>query len=70
MSDIEMLETQVRTLEKDLRLAQQTLKDQYAMAALTGIMGNSTAWSLSLRQAVESAFDVAEVAMEVRKCRL
>jgi len=68
MTDIQMLETQVRTLEKDLRLARQTLRDQFAMAALTGILAKDGLHPDYVHDLAKAAFDVANVALEVRKC--
>ncbi|WP_306602510.1 hypothetical protein [Azonexus sp.] len=70
MNDIEWLEARIRTLEKDLRLAQQTLRDQFAMAALPGILayhgvGNDKA---GLDAALQMAYAYAAVALEVREC--
>lgn len=38
MSEIEALQTQVRCLENECRQLRQTLRDQFAMAALTGLV--------------------------------
>jgi hypothetical protein len=45
-----------------LRTAQPTLRDQFAMAALTGLVGNFT----TVTEAVTVAFYVADKMMEVR----
>lgn len=38
--DADILETQVRRLEHDLRASRATLRDEFAMAALTGLLAN------------------------------
>ena len=68
MTDNEFLEAKVRGLEATVRQANQTLLDQFAMAALTGMLAKHDLHPDYIESTVKAAFDVADVALEVRKC--
>lgn len=61
--DTLVLEAQNRSLENELRAARKALRDDYAQAALTGLL----AYGYSPRDlVVEEAFRVADRALEER----
>lgn len=71
MSDNEdILATQVRTLQNELRAARQALRDQFAMAALTGYlasfepMGEPSEYASSI---AKDCYQLADAMMEARK---
>ncbi len=68
MNDIEFLEAKVRGLEATVRMLQKTLRDEFAKAALTGMLANHGLHPDYVENTVKAAFEVADVAMEVRKC--
>jgi hypothetical protein len=63
-SDADFYRSQVASLERALRALANTTRDEYARAALTGLL----AYGYSPRElVVEEAFKIADVAMEQRK---
>jgi hypothetical protein len=61
--EIEVAEMKQRHAERELRNLKQTIRDDYARAALTGLL----AYGYSPRElVVEEAFKIADVAMERR----
>lgn len=70
MSDDSIFEIQVRGLEKELATARKTLRDQFAMAALTGYLASfepmeePTEYSSSIAM---DAYRLADAMMEARE---
>lgn len=61
--DISFFESQIRSLENELRQSRQTMRDEYARAALQGLI----AYGYSPREAVvDEAFKIADIAMKAR----
>lgn len=70
MSDEAIYEVQVRGLEKELAASRQTLRDQFAMAALTGHLASFGAMDDPSEYASSIAIDcyhLADAMMEARK---
>lgn len=64
MTDLEFREAQVAGLERAMKAATATMRDDYARAALQGLL----AYGYSPRElVVEEAFKIADLAMEARK---
>lgn len=70
MSDDSIFEVQVRSLEKELAAARKTLRDQFAMAALTGCLASFGEMDDPSEYASSIAMDaylLADAMMEVRE---
>lgn len=70
MSDEAIYEVQVRGLEKELAAARQTLRDQFALAALTGCLASFGEMDDPSEYASSIAIDcyrLADAMMEARK---
>lgn len=70
MDDIDMLECQVRNQERELAAARETLRDQFAMAALTGYLASFEPMDEPSEYASSIAIDcyrLADAMMEARK---
>lgn len=72
--DDDILENQVRFLERELAAARETLRDRFAMAALTGLLAKhgDAGWCengevTSIPGAAETMFEYADAMMEARK---
>ena len=64
MTDLEFREAQVAGLERALRATTNSVRDDYARAALQGLL----AYGYSPRElVVEEAFKIADLALEARK---
>ena len=64
MTDLEFREAQVDGLERALRAMTASVRDDYARAALTGLL----AYGYSQRELViDEAFKIADLALEARK---
>jgi len=61
--EIHNLECQVRALEHQLAEANKRLIDDYAKAAITGLL----AYGFKAEQAVDRAFNIANLCLEKRK---
>ena len=68
-SDTDMLECQVRYLERELAAARETLRDRFAMAALTGALANCemTAPACYAKSIAEDCYIIADAMQEARK---
>jgi len=70
MSDEDIYERQVRVLEKELAASRETLRDRFAMAALTGYLASFEPTEEPSEYASSIAIDcfrLADVMMEVRE---
>lgn len=74
MSDDSIYEVQVRGLEKELAAARKALRDQFAMAALTGLLAKhgDAGWCesgevTSIPGAAETVYEYADAMLEARK---
>lgn len=67
--DDDILENQVRFLERELAAARETLRDRFAMAALTGVVSSGLFSSLTLLEArpAKLSYILADAMMEARK---
>lgn len=68
--DTDMLECQVRNLERELAASRETLRDRFAMAALTGYLASFEPTEEPSEYATSIALDcyrLADVMMEVRE---
>ena len=66
-TDTDMLEANIKNLERENRELRMTLRDQFAMAALTGIVSADSDYQLSLDEVSAMAYDYATSMMEVRE---
>lgn len=74
IDEIDMLECQVRNLERQLEASRATLRDRFAMAALTGLLAKhgDAGWCpsgevTSIEGAAETAYAYANAMLEARK---
>lgn len=74
MSTEDEFERQVRFLERELAAARETLRDRFAMAALTGLLGKhgDAGWCengevTSIPGAAETVYEYADAMLEARK---
>ena len=66
-TNTEMLEANIKNLERENRELRMTLRDQFAMAALTGIVSADSDYQLSLDEVSVMAYDYATSMLEARK---
>lgn len=69
MSTEDVFECQVRFLERELAAARETLRDRFAMAALTGAIANceTTAPVSYARSHADDCYILADAMLEARK---
>lgn len=70
MDDINMLECQVRNLDRELAASRETLRDRFAMAALTGYLASFEPMDEPSEYATSIAIDcyrLADACLEARK---
>lgn len=74
MTDLDALECQVRNLERELAASRETLRDRFAMAALTGLLAKhgDAGWCehgevTSIPGAAATMYEYADAMMEARK---
>lgn len=63
MTDCDALEANVRYLEAQLRLARKTLRDEFAMATLQGMLAGRPEGSLPVSVWVDVAYQAADAAL-------
>lgn len=66
IDDIDMIKSQLRFLERENRKLRKNLRDEYAQAALTGIMAKHGV-RVAIIEQVRVAFLAADVALEQRQ---
>lgn len=64
-ADTKFLESQIRSLENECRGLRETLRDRYAMAALTGILAGNARVDRE-KETIAAAFAHADEALWVR----
>lgn len=66
-TDTDTLEAQIRCLENENRALKMMLRDEFAMAALTGIFAADKKMQLSLEESAYIAYESADKMVEARK---